>query len=228
MSVGCTDGRFKGDQVVAVMDHLDVPVIGLETQRDVFGEAEFGGAVEGDEVVVVEDDELAEVQRSSQRCSLVRDAFHHVTVAAENVGVMVNNFAFVPIVNGGEVLLSRGDADGHTKALAEGTGGDFDAWGLTVLRVSRGVGAPLAELLKLRHGKVVTGEMERAVEQCGGVAVREDEAVTVDPLGVRRIVLHDLVVEQIGDGGTAEGRTGMAGLGFFNGIDGEEAEGVDG
>ena len=41
---------------------MDVPVIGLEAHGDVLGEGELGGAVEGDEVVVVEDDELAEAE----------------------------------------------------------------------------------------------------------------------------------------------------------------------
>ena len=126
------------------------------------------------------------------------------------------------------MLFCRGDADGHAEALAERAGGDFDAGGLAVLGVAGGVGAPLAELLELRHGQVVAGEMQRAVEQRRGVAVGEDEAVAVDPLGVGGIVLHELVVEQVGDGCAAEGRAGVAGVGLLNGVDGEEAEGVDG
>src|ERR1700710_1511472 len=70
--------------------------------------------------------------------------------------------------------------------------------------------------------------MQRTVEEHGGVTVGEDEAVAVDPFGVGRIVLHELVIEQVGDGGAGEGRAGMAGVGLLNSVDGEEAEGVDG
>ncbi len=126
------------------------------------------------------------------------------------------------------MLLCRSDADGHAESLAERAGGDFDARGFAVLRVTGRVRAPLAELLELRHRQVVAGEMQRAVEQRGGVAVGQDEAVAVDPLGVGGIVLHELVVEQVGDGGAAERRAGVTGVGFLNGVDGEKSEGVDG
>ncbi len=228
LGLGGEDGVFEGDEVVAVGDGQDLPVVGLEALGDVFGVAEFGGAVEGDQVVVVEDDELAEAEGSGERGGLVRDAFHQVAVAAEDVGVVVDDVVGVAVVDGGEVLFCRGDADGHAEALAEGAGGDFDARGLAVLGVAGGVGAPLAELLELRHRQVVAGEVQRAVEERGGVAVGEDEAVAVDPLGVGGIVLHELVVEQVGDGCAAEGRAGVAGVGLLNGVDGEEAEGVDG
>ncbi len=228
LSLGCKDCVLDRLEIVAVGDVLDVPVIGLEAPGHIFGKAELGGAVERDEVVVVEDDELAEAEGAGQRCGLMRDAFHHVAVAAEDVGVVIDDVVGVAVVDGGEVLLCRGDADSHAEALTERAGGDLDAGGLAVLGVAGGVRSPLAELLELLHGKVVTGEVQRAVEQRGGVAVRQDEAVAVDPLGVRGIVLHQLVVQQIGDGGAAEGRAGVAGLGFFNSIDGEEAEGVDG
>jgi hypothetical protein len=41
-------------------------------------------------------------------------------------------------------------------------------------------------------------------------------------------VLHDFVEKQISDGRTGEGCSGMAGLRFFNGVNGEDAEGVNG
>ena len=141
---------------------------------------------------------------------------------------MVDDVVGVAVVDGGEMFFCRGDAYRHSEALAERAGGDFDAGGFAVLGMAGGVGAPLAELLELRHRQVVAGEMERAIEQHGGVAVGEDEAVAVDPLGVGGIVLHELVIEEIGDGGAGERCAGVAGVGLLNSVDGEEAEGVDG
>jgi len=134
----------------------------------------------------------------------------------------------IPVVNSSEVLLSRGDADRHAEALTKRACGNFDARRLAVLRMSGGVRSPLAELLELRHGQVVAGEVERTVEEGRGVAVGEDEAVAINPLRIRGIMLHDLVVEQIGDGCAAKRGAGVAGFCFFNGVDGEEAEGIDG
>ena len=87
-------------QVVAVHHALHVPVVGLEALVDILGKAQFGGTVERDEVVVVEDDQLAQAEGSGQRGGLVREALHHVAVAAQHVGVMVHDFKAGPVVDG--------------------------------------------------------------------------------------------------------------------------------
>ncbi len=60
---------LDGLEIVAILDHLDVPVVGLEALGDVLGEGELGGSVERDEVVVVEDDQLAEAEGSGERAA---------------------------------------------------------------------------------------------------------------------------------------------------------------
>ena len=50
LGLGGEDGVFEGDEIVAIGDGLDVPVVGFEALVDVFCEGELGGAVEGDEV----------------------------------------------------------------------------------------------------------------------------------------------------------------------------------
>jgi hypothetical protein len=69
--------------VVAVGDPLHVPVVGGKAGADVFGEGEVGGAVDADVVVVVEDDELAELLMAGKRGGLAADALHHVAVTGE-------------------------------------------------------------------------------------------------------------------------------------------------
>ena len=120
------------------------------------------------------------------------------------------------VIDRGEMLFSNCEADGFSKALAEGSGGDFDAGGFAVFRVAGRVRAPLAELLELVHGQVVAGEVEHTVKQRGGVAVRQHEAVAVRPERVFGVVLHELVVEDIRDGRAAERRSGVAAVGLFN------------
>ena len=49
-------------------------------------------AVDGDTVIVVEGDELAEAECAGERTGFVRDAFHHAAVANEYVCVVIDDF----------------------------------------------------------------------------------------------------------------------------------------
>ena len=116
--------------------------------------------------------------------------------------------------------LDPDHAVGESLTLAKRAGCDFNARRFAILRVPWRVRSPLAELGKLRDRQVVAGQMQHAVEQCGGVAVRQHEPVTIGPERIRRVVLHDLVVEQVGDGRATERGARVAGLGRFHGVNG--------
>ncbi len=158
----------------------------------------------------------------------MRDAFHEIAVAADDVGVVVDDLGFAGVVDGAEVFFSDGEADGFGEALAERAGGDFNAGGFAVLRVTGGVRAPLAELLELLERKIVAGEVQDAVLQGRRVAIGEHKAVAIGPERVGRVVLHELVEEQVGHGRAAERGAGVAVLGLFHLVDGEKTKGVDG
>src|SRR5271157_1639593 len=130
---------------------------------------------------------------------------------------MVDDVVRIAVVDRGKVPLCRGNTYRHAEALAERSGGDLYARGFAVLRVTRGVRSILTELLKLRDWQAVAGEVQCTVEQGRGVAVGQDEAVAVDPLRVRRIVLHELVVEEVGDGSAAQGCARVTRLSLFDG-----------
>lgn len=49
--------------------------------------------------------------------------------------------------------------------------------------------------------------------------VREDETITVGPVGVLGVEVHELVEKNVSDGGHAHGGTGVAGVGLEGGID---------
>jgi hypothetical protein len=51
----------------------------------------------------------------------------------------------------------------------------------------------------LLHGERVAGDVEPRVEEHGAVAAREHEAVTVEPLRVLGVVLHEVTVEDRAD-----------------------------
>ena len=67
LGLGRRQGGVDRLEVVAVVDVLHVPAVGLEAAAPVLGEGEVGAAVDADVVVVVEDDELAEAEVPGQR-----------------------------------------------------------------------------------------------------------------------------------------------------------------
>jgi hypothetical protein len=177
-----------------------LPTVGFEAGVGVLGEAEIGGTVEGDEIVIVKEDELAESEGAGEGSGFMGDAFHQVAVAADAVGMVVDDLEAGLIVDGGEVLFRDGQAYRHREALAEGAGSDFDTVGEMGFRMAGGLGVVLAEALEVVEGELVAGEKETSIKKRGGVTVGEDEAVTVGLFGISRVVLHELVKEQVGDG----------------------------
>ena len=217
-------GNRIGIVPVDVLHH--VPAVGFEALRRVFGEPAGGLAVDGDAVVVVEHDELAELQVAGERGRFVRDAFHEAAVADEAVGVVIDDRRAVLVVLRREQFLGERHAHRVGETLAERTGGRFDADLEIALRVSRGARAQLAEFLQLIDGERIAREMQQGVQQHRAVAVRKHEAVAVPPFRVAGIVLEHIAPQHLGNVGHAHGRAGMSRIRGLNGIHGERANGV--
>ncbi|KAI3491949.1 hypothetical protein L1887_43658 [Cichorium endivia] len=225
--LGLVDGLVEALEVlVAVEDVRDVPSVGEEALLDVLGEGAGGVAVDGDVVVVVEGDEVAELEVTGERGGLGRDALLQAAVTGEHVGGVGEEGEAVLVEGGGEVGLCDGETDRVGKALSEGAGGDLDALGVAGLGVTGGLGVDLTESLELLHGEVLVAEEvvedvdERTSVTCwvgkrdgrrrqsaclfahametlsAGFracvrTVGEDESVTVDPLGVSGVDVHE-------------------------------------
>ena len=155
VSLGGVDRGADGVDVgVTVLDVLGVPAVRVEARDNIFGEGDVGVAINGDVVVVVEDDQLAEAPVTGEGGGFARHTFHVATVTHDTVGVVVDDFAVRLVEATGKVLLNHGETDGVTDTHTERTGGDFDTVGDEVLRVTRGLGVPLAELLQVFNLKV--------------------------------------------------------------------------
>ena len=92
----------------------------------------------------------------------MRDALHHVAVAADREDVVV---ADLGTEAGAEVRLGDRHADAVPESLSERSGRDLDARRQNVFWVSRRFGMKLTKPLYLIERKVVTGEMQQAVQQ---------------------------------------------------------------
>ena len=183
------DRPLERAEVLGVRDRLHVPAVRLEALALVLGrEAERRRAVDRDVVVVVEVDEPAEAEVAGDRRGLHRDALHHVAVGADRVDAPVDDVVVGPVVALGEEAVGDREADAVREALPERARRRLDALGQEVLRMAGRARLPLAEALQLLEREVVAGEVERGVLEDAGVAGREDEAVAVRPVRVRRVV----------------------------------------
>jgi hypothetical protein len=182
------DGAVNRFDVVTVDLRDDVPAVGLEAPRGIVAEPAFHLAVDGDPVVVVERDELAQGQDARERTGLVRDALHQAAVAHRHVGVMVNELEARAVELGGEEALRERHADRVRQPLPERTGRGLHAGREAVLGVSGRLGVQLAKALDLLHRQVVARQMQEGVEQHRAVAVGEHEAVAAGPPGIGGIV----------------------------------------
>ena len=219
--VGSLDGSCDFVRVVTV-DFDGVPVGRLQAGDLVGRVRQRYGAVDGDLVVVPEDDQLVELQVARQRNRFLADAFHQAAVTGQNVGVMVLQVGTELVA---QLALGNRHADGVRDALAERAGRRFDAGCVAVFRMAGRLGADLAELLDVLDGHVlIAREVEQRVEQHGAVACGEDEAVAVGPerlLGVEFQVSRE---QHRGDVGSTHRQSGMARIGLLDGIHGKEAD----
>ena len=84
----------------------------------------------------------------------------------------------------------------------------------------------LAEVFQVFNAQVVAGQVQQAVQQHGRVAVGEDEAVAVVEFGVGGVVAQEFRPQDFRHFRHTHRRAGVAGVGFLDGVGGEEADGV--
>lgn len=103
--------------------------------------------------------------------------------------------------------------------LAERTSGDLNAGGVVGLWVTGADAVDGAEGLQVIERDAVAEEVQEGILQHAAVAVGQDETISVGPVGVLGVELHELVEEDVGSRRQAHGRTRMAGVCLGGGID---------
>ena len=84
---GFGNGVSYGIQVEAIHVAQHLPPVSLEAARHVFRKAMLVSAFDGDFVVVIDEDELAQPQGSGQRSRFRDDAFLQIAVGYQGIGV---------------------------------------------------------------------------------------------------------------------------------------------
>ena len=101
----------------------------------------------------------------------MRDAFHEAAVAGEHVGVVVDNVESGAIKLRAEGFFGDRHANRVGKTLAERACSGFDAGRVAVFGVAGGLRIHLPELFDVVDRHVVTGEVEKRVDEHRAVAV---------------------------------------------------------
>ena len=217
--------------VLAALDDLDVPAVGLVPLRGVLAQRDRRVVLDGDLVVVVDHREVAQLLGARQGRRLGGDALLDVTVAGDHVDLVVEGALAQRRLRVEQAPLAAGGhrhADRGAEALPQRAGGDLDAGGVPVLRVARGLAAPGAQGLEVGELQAVAREVQLDVEGEAGVPGGEHEPVAADPVGVGGVVPHDALEQGVRQRGEAHRGAGVAVADLLHGVRGQHPHGVDG
>ena len=217
-------------EAVREVDVLGVPPVGGVAGFDVFGEGDLRVALDRDPVVVVDQDEVAQVERGGQRGRLRRHPLLHAPVAGDAVHEAVEDGGAGGGVRVEELPVPAGthrEADSIRHARAERAGRALDAVGVAELGVAGGPALPLAQVLQVLQFQAVARQVELGVLQHRGVPGGQDEPVAADPARVGRVGAHHLLVEHVRDGRQRDRRARVAVASLLDGVRGQDAGEVD-
>ena len=181
--------------------------------------------INGNAVVVIQRDQFTKLPGTSECSGFVADALHQAAIAHENIGVVVDDVMVDFGVFAVELLRQQLFCQRHAyrvgQALTERAGGGFNAGGVAQFRVAGGFAMQLAKLLEISQRQLVASQVQHAIQQHGGMAVRQHKTVAVKPVGVVRAVLQVLAPQRSSHIGHAHGCAGVAGIGLLYGIHGQ-------
>jgi hypothetical protein len=117
---------------------------------------------DGNVVVIVDGDQIAELQVTSSGSSLAGNTLHSTSITEEHECVVVDNLEARLVEDSRSVRLSNSKTDGISETLTERARGDLDSGGVMCLGVA---GSDAVDLLRAQSvadlGAVVVGELTR-------------------------------------------------------------------
>src|SRR5271170_4883496 len=131
--------------IVCVTHPQDIPAIAEKPGGDVFGEGDVCIPFDGDVVVVVDPAEVVQAQMPGQRSRLRRDPFHHATVAADGINVVIKYLEARLVKMVGQPFAGDGHAHACGDTLPERAGGGLDAGHPVIFGMTRSLAVELAE-----------------------------------------------------------------------------------
>mmetsp|Transcript_31839 Transcript_31839/g.67832 ORF Transcript_31839/g.67832 Transcript_31839/m.67832 type:complete len:518 (+) Transcript_31839:724-2277(+) len=222
--LGSSDGLLNNSKVVAV-NFVGLKSVGFVTLDDILGLSVFGHLVKGDLVGVVEDNQVVKLLLRREAGGLRRDSLLEAAITSKGEDVVVKDRVVISVVFRGGHLFRNGESDGVGNTSSQGTSGALNSRGGVLrvgeFRVAGSLGVVLTEVLQLLNGEVEPSKVQPGIKEHGSVAGGEDEAVTVHPLGILRVVLHLGSVENGSNFSASKRKTHVAGVSGGDGVHGK-------
>ena len=80
------------------IDLLNLPTIAFISFKNIFAKGKLCFAIDGNIVVIIQDDQFAQLDMAGESTGLVRNTLLEVTITGKHIGVVVDNLVFLFIV----------------------------------------------------------------------------------------------------------------------------------
>ena len=223
---GRCDRGIDSRHIMTVHIPDDIPAISLEPARCIVREPAPDIPVDRNTVVVVQRNQLVQLPGTGQRTGFVRNTFHQATVAQKDIRIVIDDIKTRLVEFGSQQLFSQRHTDRIGNPLSQRASRRIDTGRDMHFRMTRRFGMELAELADIVHGKIVTCQMQQRILQHRAMSVGQNEAVTIEPSGIGRIMPVMSGPQRNGNIRHTHRHARMSGIGFLDRIHRQRADRV--
>ena len=152
--------------------------------------------------------------------------FHHATIAQKDIRIVIDDIETRLVEFGSQQFFSQRHTDRIGNPLSQRTCRRIDTGRDMHFRMTRRSGMELAELADIIHGKIVTCQMQQCVLQHRTMSVGQNEAVTIEPARIGRIMPVMPCPQRNSNFCHAHRHARMSGIGFLDCIHRQRADRV--
>ena len=227
--LGLGDGLLDTDDILAALDLLHVPPVGAVPRGNILAQRDVGVVLDGDLVLVVEHDQIAQLLGAGQRRRLTGHAFFDVAVGGDHVDEVVER-AFtgrcVGIEQAALVARRHRHADRRGQPLPQRAGGDLHTLGVPELGVAGCLRLERPQRLDVGEFQSESTQVELDVQRQAGVPAGQHEPVAAQPVHVAGVVAHLALEQRVGQRRQTHRRPGVTVAHLLDGIGSQHADGV--
>ncbi len=127
------------------------------------------------------------------------NTFHQAAITQECIGIVIDDLVVFAVKLRCQRFLSNRKTYRVSDALTQRASSGFNTRRIAIFRVTCSFRMQLTEIFDVIDRKIVTGQVEQAVNQHGAVTIRQDETVAIHPVRVGWIMYHEIIPQYFGD-----------------------------